>query len=145
MLTTNNTMTATTVKRWTVDELKAQFDLCLKWNDPAQWEALATLYYTHGYVLNAQVCFVNAEKAKLSEGGFSTTDPNYEKPVFKAAMSRYLAQPGTFRSARNFAAELLQIARDPKTDPGLKNFCTKMAEFMKLYSQGEPLWAGDES
>ncbi len=63
--TTNvNTTPAPTVKRWTGEELQAQFKKCEGWNDPEQWEALAMLYYSHGYLVNAKVCFERADKAR---------------------------------------------------------------------------------
>lgn len=137
MLTTTNTQQ--TVKRWTALEMQEQFKRCQAWNNPEQWEALAGIYYTYGYLLNASVCFENAEKARFSRGGFQPNNPNYEKTEFKAALQRYLAAPGTFRSARNFAAELLRISRKTR-DADLRNFCVKMAAFVKEYSKSEPLW-----
>ena len=50
----------------TREELKQQFDRCLKWNDPQQWEELALQYYQRGYFLNALHCFMLADKCKTS-------------------------------------------------------------------------------
>lgn len=137
MLTTTNDQQ--TVKRWTTLEMQEQFKRCQGWNDPQQWEALAVIYYTHGYLLNSRVCFENAEKSKAAKVGISPNSPNYEKPEFKSALQRYLAAPGTFRSARNFAAELLHISRKTR-DADLRSFCVKMSVFIKEYSKSEPLW-----
>lgn len=47
-------------------DLKAQFEMCQKWNDPEQWDALAMLYYQRGYLLNALHCFKRADACRAS-------------------------------------------------------------------------------
>lgn len=61
LLDTTNIATTPTVKRWTNEELQAQFKKCEEWNDPNQWDALGTIYFTQGYLLNAGVCFKRAD------------------------------------------------------------------------------------
>lgn len=48
-----------------VVELQEQFRLCVEWNDPDQWVALAMLYYQRGYALNALHCFKRAEDCQV--------------------------------------------------------------------------------
>jgi hypothetical protein len=47
-------------------DLQAQFEACLRWNDPLQWEALAVLYFERGYFLNALECFRRADAIRTS-------------------------------------------------------------------------------
>ena len=65
LLDTTNIKTTPTVKRWTNAELQEQFKKCEEWKDPDQWESLAMIYYSHGYLMNARVCFERAEVARV--------------------------------------------------------------------------------
>ena len=38
-------------------DFEEQFRLCVEWDDPDQWDALATVYFENGYILNALECF----------------------------------------------------------------------------------------
>jgi cytochrome c-type biogenesis protein CcmH/NrfG len=49
------------------EELQAQVQRCEKWNDPQQWDALGVLYYERGYLLNALVCFKQADKCRCNQ------------------------------------------------------------------------------
>lgn len=45
-------------------DFRAQFQRCVEWNDPEQWEVLAILYYQSGYNLNALHCFERADACR---------------------------------------------------------------------------------
>lgn len=42
-------------------DLMDQFARCEQWQDADQWDALGMLYFNHGFVLNAGVCFKRAD------------------------------------------------------------------------------------
>lgn len=46
------------------NELKQQFDRCLEWKDPDQWDLLGIEYFNRGYLLNADLCFTYADNCR---------------------------------------------------------------------------------
>lgn len=48
-------------------DFQAQFQRCVEWNDPEQWDALAILYYQRGHFLNAVHCFQQADQAREAQ------------------------------------------------------------------------------
>lgn len=47
-------------------ELIEQFERCMVWQDADQWDLLGLAYFNRGFVLNAAVCFTNADACRVA-------------------------------------------------------------------------------